>query len=147
MRERRVGKFLALASKHLAVSQPDHARATTPRGTCTAAEGLDAEAFRGFQLAGELFLLTSFFIEPRSNIRQASPNRSRFREPRCQGARSRYCGLLWKPCRSLPPPREALPSSYMCKHHRCPVFSTDLRKRGCRRIRSGSRCSDRPEQR
>jgi hypothetical protein len=26
--------------------------------------GLDAETFRGFQLAGELFLLTSFFIEP-----------------------------------------------------------------------------------
>jgi hypothetical protein len=37
---------------------------TTPRGTCTAAGGLDAETFRGFQLAGELFLLTSFFIEP-----------------------------------------------------------------------------------
>ena len=55
---------MALASRLLAVSQPDHARATTPRGTCTAAEGLDAETFRGFQLAGELFLLTSFFIEP-----------------------------------------------------------------------------------
>jgi hypothetical protein len=27
--------------------------------------GLDAETFRGFQLAGELFLLTSFFIEPK----------------------------------------------------------------------------------
>jgi hypothetical protein len=26
--------------------------------------GLDAETFRGAQLAGELFLLTSFFIEP-----------------------------------------------------------------------------------
>jgi hypothetical protein len=35
-----------------------------PRATCTAAEGLDAETFRGFQLAGQLFLLTSFFIEP-----------------------------------------------------------------------------------
>jgi len=55
---------MALASKHLATSRPDHARATTPRGTCIAAEGLDAETFRGFQLAGELFLLTSFFIEP-----------------------------------------------------------------------------------
>src|ERR1019366_10584982 len=64
MRERRVGKFMALASKHLATSRPERARATTPRGTCTAAEGLDAETFRGFQLAGELFLLTSFFIEP-----------------------------------------------------------------------------------
>jgi hypothetical protein len=56
---------MAPASKHLAVSQPDHVtRATTPRGTCTAAEGLDAETFRGFQLKGELFLLTSLFIEP-----------------------------------------------------------------------------------
>jgi hypothetical protein len=60
---------MALASKHLAVLQPDHAHAT-PRGTCTAAEGLDAETFRGFQLAGELFLLTSFFIEP--NVRRAA---------------------------------------------------------------------------
>jgi hypothetical protein len=64
MRERRIEKFMALASKHLAVFQTNHARATTPRGACTAAEGLDAETFRGFQLAGELFLLTSFFIEP-----------------------------------------------------------------------------------
>jgi hypothetical protein len=52
------------ASKHLAASQPDHASATTPRGTCTATGGLDAETFCGFQLARELFLLTSFFIEP-----------------------------------------------------------------------------------
>jgi hypothetical protein len=29
--------------------------------------GLDAKSFRGFQLAGELFLLTSFFIEPESH--------------------------------------------------------------------------------
>src|SRR6266853_3253983 len=58
-RERRVGKSMALASKHLAVFQPHHARATTPRGTCTAAGGLDAETLRGFQLAGELFSLTS----------------------------------------------------------------------------------------
>jgi hypothetical protein len=56
---------MALASKYLAVSQPDHAPATTPRGTCTATGGLDAETFRGFQLAGKLFLLTSFFIEPK----------------------------------------------------------------------------------
>ena len=67
---------MALASKHRAVFQPHHARATTPRGTCTAAGGLDAETLRGFQLAGELFLLTSFFIEPeggefRSAIRLA----------------------------------------------------------------------------
>ena len=55
-------------TRHLNISplhRRDHARATTPRGTCTAAEGLDAETFRGFQLAGELFLLTSFFIEPK----------------------------------------------------------------------------------
>src|ERR1039458_5032201 len=54
-------------TRHLDISplhRRDHARATTPRGTCTAAEGLDAETFRGFQLAGQLFLLTSFFIEP-----------------------------------------------------------------------------------
>jgi hypothetical protein len=44
-----------------AASPARPARATTPPGTCTAAEGLDAETFRGFQLAGELFLLTSFF--------------------------------------------------------------------------------------
>jgi len=29
--------------------------------------GLDAETFCGAQLAGELFLLTSFFIEPNVN--------------------------------------------------------------------------------
>jgi len=44
-----------------------HVRATTPRGTCTAAGGLDAETFRGFQLAGETFLLTSLFIEPKGH--------------------------------------------------------------------------------
>jgi hypothetical protein len=33
------------------------------KAPATATEGLDAETFRGFQLAGELFLLTSFFIE------------------------------------------------------------------------------------
>src|SRR5258708_5737099 len=64
MRERRVGKLMAMASKYLLASRPEHTRATTPRGTCTAAGGLDVETFRGFQLAGELFLLTSFFIEP-----------------------------------------------------------------------------------
>ena len=45
-----------------------HARATTPRGTCTATGGLDAETFRGFQLAGELFLLTSFFMPRRRSL-------------------------------------------------------------------------------
>ncbi len=67
---------MAMASKYLLASRPEHTRATTPRGTCTAAGGLDVETFRGFQLAGELFLLTSFFIEPeggefRSEIRLA----------------------------------------------------------------------------
>ena len=56
---------MATASLHLASSRPDHARAATPRGACTAAEGLDAETFRGFPLVGDLFLLTSFFIEPK----------------------------------------------------------------------------------
>jgi hypothetical protein len=57
---------MALASKYLAASQRDHTRATTPhRGACTVTGGLDVEILRGFQLAGELFLLTSFFIEPR----------------------------------------------------------------------------------
>jgi hypothetical protein len=55
---------MTTASQHLASSRPDHARAATPRGACTVAEGLDAETFRGFPLAGDLFLLTSFFIEP-----------------------------------------------------------------------------------
>ena len=71
---------MALASKHLAVFQPHHARvfqphharATTPRGTCTAAGGLDAETLRGFQLAGELFSLTSFFIEPKATRQSVS---------------------------------------------------------------------------
>ena len=55
---------MTLVSKDLAVSQPDRVRVRL-KGTCTAEEGLDAETFRGFQLAGELFLLTSFFIEPK----------------------------------------------------------------------------------
>jgi hypothetical protein len=68
---------------HLNIS-PFHsqtiARTPAPQGTCTAGEGLDAETFRGFQLAGELFLLTSFFIEPNvhnwaDNLRIAAPNR------------------------------------------------------------------------
>ena len=41
--------------------------------------GLDAETFRGFQLAGELFLLTSFFIEPKlqpsqESVRKVTPS-------------------------------------------------------------------------
>jgi hypothetical protein len=59
---------MATASRHLASSRPDHARAATPQGACTPAEGLDAETFRGFLLAGDLFLLTSFFIEPKLKL-------------------------------------------------------------------------------
>src|SRR5882724_9135396 len=61
-------------TRHLNISllhRRDHARATTPRGTCTAAEGLDVETFRGFQFVGELFLLTSFFIEPEGSERES----------------------------------------------------------------------------
>src|SRR5258708_17458002 len=64
MRERRVGKLMAMASKYLLASRPEHTRATTPRGTCTAAGGLDVDTFRRVPLARELFLLTSFFIKP-----------------------------------------------------------------------------------
>ena len=63
LRTTRVWKLMATASLHLASSRPDHARATTLRGACTTAERLDAETFRGFPLAGDLFLLTSFLIE------------------------------------------------------------------------------------
>src|SRR5260370_41023783 len=85
MRERRVGKLMAMASKYLLASRPEHTRATTPRGTCTAAGGLDVETFRGFQLAGELFLLTSFFIEPEDRRSSkwnsfGSANRTRTRD-------------------------------------------------------------------
>jgi hypothetical protein len=77
---------MAPTSKHLLASQPERARATKPRGICTAAEGLDAETFRGFQLAGELFLLTSFFIEPEAH-RQAEILRVRPEEGRCRASR------------------------------------------------------------
>ena len=69
---------MALASKYLAASPPEHARATTPQGSCTTGVGLDVKTFRGFQLAEELFLLTSFFIEPKvqpsaESLRKLSP--------------------------------------------------------------------------
>jgi hypothetical protein len=63
-RERRSGNLMTPGSEHLAASRQNHARATTPRGTRTSGRGLDVETFRGFQLARELFLLTSSFIEP-----------------------------------------------------------------------------------
>ena len=46
------------ASKHLAHIRAIRLEAPAQR------KGLGAETFRGFQLAEELFLLTSFFIEP-----------------------------------------------------------------------------------
>ena len=54
---------MTLASKHLATSRPTRTRYYASRHLHSG-RGLDAETFRGFQLAGELFLLTSFFIEP-----------------------------------------------------------------------------------
>ena len=57
--------MMARASNHRAASRRNTHALTTPRATCTAAEGLDAENFCGPQLAGELFLLTSSFIEPK----------------------------------------------------------------------------------
>ena len=64
MRERRIRKLMAQASKHRAASRPEHLRAYHASSTCNSGTGLDAETFRCFQLAGELFLLTSSFIEP-----------------------------------------------------------------------------------
>jgi hypothetical protein len=60
MRERRIGKLMTLASKHLAVKQL--LRFETPAQRLG---GWMPKLFRDFQLAGELFLLTSFFIEPK----------------------------------------------------------------------------------
>jgi len=53
---------MALASKHLAASRPDHPRLGL-EDLHSGRGGWMPKAFRGFQLAGELFLLTSFFIE------------------------------------------------------------------------------------
>ena len=86
-------------TRHLNISplhRRDHARATTPRGTCTAAEGLDAETFRGFQLAGELFLLTSFFIEPKLQPSQESVRKV---TPSAAGAPFRACAITAVPVR------------------------------------------------
>src|ERR1700688_1099573 len=52
------------ASKHLATFAGSRTR-YTPRGSCTATGGWMPETFCGFQLVGEVFLLTSFFIEPK----------------------------------------------------------------------------------
>jgi len=73
---------MATASLHPASSRPDHPRAATPRGACTAVEGLDAETFRGFPLAEDLFLLTSFYIEPKLHA-TAETLRVRLENGRC----------------------------------------------------------------
>jgi len=51
-------------TRHLNISplhRPDHARAPTPRSTCTAAEGLDAETFSRLPSRGEAFSLDILF--------------------------------------------------------------------------------------
>ena len=65
---------MALASKHLAVFQPHHARATTPQGACTAAGGLDAETLRWPHV-----------------VAPAGPARSRLRHQKRRRARGRFC--------------------------------------------------------
>src|ERR1700686_5485223 len=60
-RERRIMKPMTPAFKHLAHIGAIRLEARAQR------KGLDAETFRGFQLAEELFLLTSFFIEPNAH--------------------------------------------------------------------------------
>ena len=61
MRERRVWKLMVTASLHPAFSRPDHAHATTPRGACTTAEGLDAETFSRLPARGGSFSLDILF--------------------------------------------------------------------------------------
>ncbi len=84
---------------------------TTPRATCTAAGGLDAETFRGLHLTGELFLLTSFFIEPNAHpsaetVRRAYPEKPRRATQSRAGQYwwsertvSRYIAIPASPCR------------------------------------------------
>jgi hypothetical protein len=55
-------KPMTPASKHLAHIRAVRLEAPAQR------KGLDAETFRGFQLAEELFLLTSFFIDSSEKI-------------------------------------------------------------------------------
>ena len=62
-RERRVGKLNDPASKHLALHRRDHPRATTPRGTCTAAGGLDVET--RLPARGRAFSLDILFYRTR----------------------------------------------------------------------------------
>ena len=58
------GNLMIPASKHLVTSLArPRTRYQAPRHLHSG-RGLDVENFRGFQLAGELFLLTSLFIEP-----------------------------------------------------------------------------------
>ena len=94
--------MMALASKYLAASQRDHTRATTPhRGACTVTGGLDVEILRGFQLAGELFLLTSFFIEPKG-CRFESYLRSQINQQVTRKLRLRFASSAPRACPILP---------------------------------------------
>ena len=71
-RERRVGKLNDPASKHLALHRRDHARATTPRGTCTAARGLDVETFSRLPTRGRAFSLDILFYRTKGRNLSAS---------------------------------------------------------------------------
>ena len=80
-------------TRHLNISplhRRDHARATTPRGTCTAAEGLDAETFRGFLLAGASGeVLASAWFE------HDIADRYQIWEHSIRGFQDRVLSLLW----------------------------------------------------
>src|ERR1700722_8826035 len=79
MRERRVGKLMALASKHLATSPTrPHTRYYASRHLHSG-RGAGCRNSSRLQLAGELFLLTSFFIEPdvrslQESLRKLAPH-------------------------------------------------------------------------
>jgi hypothetical protein len=94
---------MALASKHLAVSQPDTRTRYYASSRLHSDRGAGCRTFRGFQLAGELFLLTSFFIEP--NVHRST---ERVRSSLERGA-VRYPGESAERCH---PPERAL-STYI----------------------------------
>jgi hypothetical protein len=79
------------AYKHLAISARLRTR-YTPQGNYTEKRGLDAKTFYASSSRGELFLLTSFFIEPNvhgsgESVRGPSPKAS---EPsRCRECATR----------------------------------------------------------
>jgi hypothetical protein len=83
-RERKAGKLVTTVPEHLVISHRDQARGTTPP-TASTVRGAGCQMFSGFSSKAELFLLTSFFIEPtgrtfESDVRsQISPLRARLR--------------------------------------------------------------------